>query len=695
VTSRTLAGILVGALVAVPAGAADEAKTYPPISLDAAVKIAISRNPDVLRAKATVKAQEGAYKAARGTFDPVFNFNPSLKYQKSTLSGSLFQHELDRRTQLQDASVAFGEVRDEYATAIAKQIAGLPPCPGGFTQLTINQSISGNANPNSPFGTVLCVPLVTDTTTPQDPQSLTGLVNSVLLPPTAGAGTNSDFLTQLAPILNLNVQQLSEDLQQTGIEILQQGYKFSIEGNEIAALDFNRLGGTPNLMTVKTAAIEFDIEKTFRFGSTLEFQATFQGQEQGYIGKVLDPVFGGIEVPNLFTSNLTLTLTQPLGQGRGTTATDAAEKAAQANADAARNQYQHQLSRSTLDTVNAYLNVAAAEDNIDLLQLSVDGNKRILDAMQQLMKAGEKSRSEVDRIAARLADVQGSLDDARVSLLQAQGSLALATGLRPEEVRVGPLASERLASTAGDVDFGALARNAAANRRDLRAAEFQRNSAQYLEDAAASNMKHRFDLFLTGGFGNAYYSPFFRVLKDEFINTPTEPKESPVDYFDPKGIFRAWQQRWEPEVAVKLKFSVPFRNRTSRGKLMQAQATRHEADIQYGSLARIVSENVTSQTLAVQRARAELDRTTESVKQHEITWKATQQLLSAGDISVIDSIVTEQDLTSARLNLVQARLTYAQALAQLRFESGTLVRLGDREAEGVNLEGLVEGRSGL
>jgi outer membrane protein TolC len=127
---------------------------------------------------------------------------------------------------------------------------------------------------------------------------------------------------------------------------------------------------------------------------------------------------------------------------------------------------------------------------------------------------------------------------------------------------------------------------------------------------------------------------------------------------------------------------------------MQAQATLHEADIQYGSLGRIVSENVTSQTLAVQRARAELERTTESVKQHEITWQATQQLLSAGDISVIDAIVTEQDLTSARLNLVQARLTYAQALAQLRFEAGALVRLGEKEAEGVNLEGLVEERSG-
>jgi outer membrane protein len=681
--------LVVGGLAAAPGRAADAPPpAFSSLSLDAAVNVTLTRSPDILRARATMTSQEGALRNAKGAFDLVFNFNPSLKRQEGTLSADLTAHEGNRRLQLQDASIAFGQVRDEYAQAIQTQEFGVVPCPGGFTTITVNQNTA-----NGSRSQILCVPLVTDTTTPTDPAALSNLVNSILLPPSPGAGVNTlNFDSQLAQILGLNVQQLSEDLRQRGLEVLEQGHSLAIEANEVAALDFNRLGGIPNLDDVKTAAVEMDLTKPFRFGTTLELQATFQGVEDGYPGKPLDPVFGGKEVQNLFTSNFSLILTQPLGQGRGAAATDSAERAAAANLEAARQQYQHQLSQSTLNTIDAYLNVAAAQDTVDLLEQSVAANRKILDGLRELFKKGEKARSDVDRVAARLADVEGSTEGARLSLLSARGSLATATGLKSEEVQVGPLVSQRLASASMDVDVASLANNATSLRRDLRAAEAQRDSAEILERAAAVNMRRRFDLSVTAGVSNAYYAPFFRVLKDEFVNDPTEQRESTVEYFNPRGIWRAWQKRWEPQLAVKLTFSVPFKNRTSEGKLVQAQATFHRSEIQAGNLARVINEQVTQQALVTQRARSEMEKVTESVKQHEVTWNATRQLFGSGDISLIDALVTEQDLTSARLNLVQARLAYTQALAQLRFQSGTLLKPGAGGAESANLDGLVEGR---
>jgi len=57
--------------------------------------------------------------------------------------------------------------------------------------------------------------------------------------------------------------------------------------------------------------------------------------------------------------------------------------------------------------------------------------------------------------------------------------------------------------------------------------------------------------------------------------------------------------------------------------------------------------------------------------------------LKAGDSSLIDSILTEQQATSARLAYISAQQEYAVILAQLRHESGLLVQDGSVDAASV------------
>ena len=48
----------------------------------------------------------------------------------------------------------------------------------------------------------------------------------------------------------------------------------------------------------------------------------------------------------------------------------------------------------------------------------------------------------------------------------------------------------------------------------------------------------------------------------------------------------------------------------------------------------------------------------------------------AGEASLIDTILTEERLTFALIDLVRARQTYATVLANLKFEAGILLENG-------------------
>jgi outer membrane protein TolC len=58
-------------------------------------------------------------------------------------------------------------------------------------------------------------------------------------------------------------------------------------------------------------------------------------------------------------------------------------------------------------------------------------------------------------------------------------------------------------------------------------------------------------------------------------------------------------------------------------------------------------------------------------------------------MTLIDVLKTEQDYTSARIQLVQAQRDYADRLAELRFEAGALVPVKDGIPGEPDLSGLV------
>jgi len=665
---------------AMPA-AAQEASPTLQLDLDQAVRLTLERPPELRRARAAVALSEGRLREASGTFDTVLRLKATGGYVETELDPDTLEREQASREGLFSVAETFRKLREDIADRIVNRQLQVPICPPGFTSLRLADQPQTDLGLNRP----ICVPIGLGSDTPE------GLVSralqSLFAPPAAVDLTA--VTAQLEAALGLFPDRRIEELEQLGLEQLERAQRLSNRVADTSELSLERLGRVPETEFRNTLALEFRFDKPLRFGSLFALEARLSGQEHNYRDKALDPSFGGLGEQNEFRAGLFLTFNQPLGKGRGGVSARAAERAAAARLEATRRRHEQSNSERVRDTVIAHVNLLAAQESLALIEQSVASNRSLFQATDALVKAGEKARAELARSQAGLADAETAAAAARLSVLAARSELARVVGLDAARAGVGPLARGSFpANLVALPDVQALQQQALLLRLDLRAAEQDEQASSIIFDASRADLKRKLDLSLNVGMASDYRSPFFRVLRDEFIGDPEEPPRSPVDYYSPHGFRRALTDKYLPEIHVQLTFELPFGNNAARGRLERDQQTLRQSKIRTMDLGRLIRENVAGLGAALRAARAEVEQLRTAVSQHEENWKATQELQNAGDLSLVDTLLTEQDLTNARLQLVEALRNYELSLALLRFEAGTLVRFQEGEPVGFDLAGL-------
>jgi len=693
--------LLLGALA--PSGAAAEGRT---LSLEEALRVTFEKAPEIQQAREAVAGQAANVQERSGAFDLLMRVQPSWSHVESELSTNTRLNEERRRIQLEETAKAFRQLKEAYADAIARRQEGAPLCPGGFTTISVGQLLGSVPEDSEGVPSVLCVPLgviapadVVNGPLPRNSdainaqiiqgENLGNIVDSYILPGGGPSSSNLDFESRLNDIYALGLEDRIEDVRQRGYEILEQGLRLAEEAELRATLALERLGPIPPDEYRRQLGLRIDFSKPLRLGTVVSLQFSTTGTESNFRGRPLDPAFGGKGVQNEWRSGGSLVIDQPLGRGRGKVSAAAPERTAKSDLQAARLTYQHTVTTQALNTVLAYVDLMASQQSLDLLQRSAEANRQIRDATRELVKAGERAGSELDRAEARLFDAEAAVVSARSQVLQARTQLALVSGLSARDAGAGLLASQRLPVQAALPELEASARNARSQRYDLRSAEATERGSDILFQAARADLKRRLDLQLRLGAGSFYQGPYFRVLKDEQVRNPFEPTDSPLNYYEPAGFGRAFGDHWAPTFSVTLRFELPFGNRAATGRMIQAQQALRQDSIRTANLSRVIEENVAQLLGAVKRAAAEVQSRTRAVEAQEATWRTAQELRKAGELTLIDLITTEQNLTTARLSLVQSQRDFDSNLARLRFETGSLVRFRDGEPHSVDTSGLV------
>ena len=395
-----------------------------------------------------------------------------------------------------------------------------------------------------------------------------------------------------------------------------------------------------------------DISKEFRSGVELTPDITVTSTEDLALH---------LTTTRKTTTNATVSfdIKIPLLRERGRAANAADETSAKILTEASRYDLNYTTSQSILTTVNEYWNTVAAMDNLEIAEKAESRAKYMLEQTKILVDAGEQPASDISKLAANLHGKTSTRINKTQGLFEARQTLGLAMGLRFDEIVATPLPSEPLLNIDdADLNKMPIAQDlidiGLERRADLIALKKEQESANVLMVGAHRNLKPQLDLDLSAGYIG--------------LNENTRRQRNFKQYAS------AINER-EAGLNFSAMFSLewPVLNDFRRGTYVRREAQNERAMISTNNLNRqIVSKVVVAMSDVIQSA-AELKKAHESVLVYQTAVQKERLKLKLGESTIIDLIDVDDRLTTAMETEVSARLSYAKALVQLRFETGTIL----------------------
>jgi outer membrane protein TolC len=281
--------------------------------------------------------------------------------------------------------------------------------------------------------------------------------------------------------------------------------------------------------------------------------------------------------------------------------------------------------------------------------------RKTLQDMQELVRADQRPSADLKQLQAEVASRAAARVLAGQQLFAAKYQLGLTAGMSLDDIAV-------LSSPADDfppvpdvlpdaaVNAAAASQLAYAHRADLAAARNQALAASQLVVGAKDALRSKIDLTASVGYtglseGDAF-SRYFRPLFNEV----------------PGG-----------NIDIAINYQLPLLNNQALGQLAKTEATRQQADIQTKETERTIGGRVRVAVDTVQRSMEREKIAREAAALFESAVEDEREKLQLGLSTVIDLVLTEDRLTQSQLDEIDAESGYAEALAQLRFETGTIL----------------------
>jgi len=287
---------------------------------------------------------------------------------------------------------------------------------------------------------------------------------------------------------------------------------------------------------------------------------------------------------------------------------------------------------------------------------------RMLSIAENLARARQIPRGDVAQLRARAAEARAQVSSARRTLIEARLALAASMGFLVARVEDTPSVSGPWPALPDSAEFQrlsdlALTRLALRHRADLAATRQLSASAAVLADAARNDLKRRLDLALTVSYQGLHEGGNLAVARSLF----TGYGESLTNLAP------------GPSVKLALSFDLPFANREARGRYAQSRALGRQSYIRARDLERTIEARIEELTSSLRASVVQVRFRESAVQDYQELVDSQLTKFRAGQSTVVDVILTQQQLISAQIALVTARQTLATLLAQLRFEIGALV----------------------
>lgn len=593
------------------------------LSLQEAVALALKHDPTVAQARAHKAFSLGSWRLQQGAFDEVFTFDGSFSRDTLPITSGLYKNELVRRRILRGVANAFEALAQGIQQQLDTGVLGpLPECIE--TTITIGTTVTE----------IHCVP---NTVFIDLEALLRGYEDAGL--PEAVQAVRDAWRRQLETYLAVSrlVAYVSRQI------LRQQGVAPTIEDRD-------------------TLAYSFGLSKLYRNGIQLSPQVQLEAVRDTWRGKPLDPSFGGKGVLVSYTSRFGFQLDIPLGRGGGYVSAQSAERAAQAQAEASAYSEGATLQRTALSTWVAYYNAVAARQRWQLFQATVTREEKLLELAKALVEADELAPADLTLLQARLSQAKAHAAQAREAYERARVELLTIMGFSASHPHHLPELLDALPEAPSEEKLQLLASKAqklsgASSRPEVVAAKLAARASRLLADAAQADLRREVNLSFT-----AWYTGLHET-----------PKTMAVTRWWP-GATKAFGEGFVgPSAVLALSFSLPFANSFARGRLAFARALERQATVQQEDLERTIGLRAMEQLAKVRARRQELVAREQAADAAAQSLEGAQELFRAGELGMVDLIVTEEGLIAAQVSVVNAKLGLATDVVRLRYELGELL----------------------
>jgi outer membrane protein len=381
-------------------------------------------------------------------------------------------------------------------------------------------------------------------------------------------------------------------------------------------------------------------------------------------GLVLQPAFdlAQTEISGLGTANVgtfSFTVRQPLLRGRGVAVADAPEIAARREVEASDLDLQQTIAGRLEAVAEQYWATRAAAYNLDILVRGEEDAGALLDTTRRLVQGDQQPAADLVQVEANLAAKQAARIGGDLAFAQARLELGRRIGLSALEIAALPAPGDPFPEVAPFAADPARERQeielALRLRPDLRAARQRRSESQVLLRAARDQRKPQLDL----------------VLGLSYAGVATEdgaPAFFSSFYSNPVGL----------SSSALLSLSWPVRGVLARGEVMQAEAADSARALMVAAAEKEIGAGVPSALAGVRQNALQLARASQAVELFQRAVTNEERKLRAGTSTLIDVITQRDRLTVAAQSATASRFALASSIAQLRFETGSLIAVSGR-----------------
>ncbi|MGW8390002.1 TolC family protein [Pseudoduganella sp. HUAS MS19] len=366
-----------------------------------------------------------------------------------------------------------------------------------------------------------------------------------------------------------------------------------------------------------------------------------------------DSAVQGAQAPGTVTLGVTLNL--PLLRGRGGREVAAVEDAASLQVQASELALRDSAAQALYRTLSAYWAYAVQFSLEQVARDSEQRSRELLASTQKLVDAAEKPRGDLVLLQADLADRVASRQAAALALSEARIALGRVLGM--DGAASAGLAAPADALPAilaigmpGQAQLVELRLAAQQRRPDLAALGAQVAAATRQAEAA----RHRLLPGLNLELGVAYAKAHDGSQRYPWWSDPGRVQQG-------------------PSVSARLVYEFPLQNNTARGQLRERAAQLDQAVVQRRDLAAAVAAGIDSAVASLASRSAQLQVAQQALALYERAVGQEIVKQKNGIATLIDVINVEARFINARTSYLQTYLAYAQALARLRYESGTLL----------------------